>query len=87
MAKPRSHSTQQNKLIVEKASRRVAFRDAMFKAAVITIASALGVFLAGTPLPLLLWVLEFFVALGIFYTFSLREIREESQSLIDKLNE
>ncbi len=87
MAEQPSNSGQQNKEIYRKASQRIAFRDATFKASVVTVASALGVFLAGTPLPLLLWVLEFFVALGLFYRFSLREIREESQSLIDKLNE
>ncbi len=87
MAKPPSNSQQQNKEIYRKATQRIAFRDATFKASVVTVASAFGVFLAGTPLPLLLWVVEFFIALGLFYSFSLREIREESQSLTYKLNE
>lgn len=86
MAKPRSDS-EQKKEIYRMASQRIAFRDATLKASVVTIASAIGVFLAGTPLPLLLWVLEFFAALGIFYIFSLREIQAEAQSLTDKLNE
>lgn len=87
MAPQRSNSEQKNEEVYRKASQRIAFRDAMLKAAGVTVASAFGVFLAGTPLPLLLWIVEFFIALGIFYAFSLREIREESQSLIDKLNE
>ena len=83
----RPSGSEEKKRIYRKASQRLAFRDATFKASIVTIASAVGVFLAGTPIPFLLWVLEFFVALGIFYSVSLREIREESQSLIDKLNE
>ena len=88
MAKPhlRSQATS-NPEIYKKAAKRLAFRDAMLKASIITIASAFGVFLAGTPAPLFLWFLEFVIALVIAYAYSLRQIKEESADLIDKLNE
>ncbi len=65
------------------AAKRIAFRQAMLTASIITTITAAGYFLALSKNALLLWGIEFFVVLLVAYQVSLSRLYKDAKDLLD----
>ncbi len=65
------------------AAKRIAFKQAMLTASIITTITAVGYFLALSKYALLLWGIEFFIVLIVSYQVSISRLYKDAADLLD----